>query len=150
MVTLVRPDSPHLWSIAINLDFQDFEHELQHLASEYGPPDGLFLLAQQAGAFVGCGAIRRLSESSCEMKRLYVSPQSQNRGVGRLVATTLIAEARALGYESVLLDTLPSMSAARALYESLGFVLVASYRFNPVPGASFMKLDLRDLSGQAN
>jgi GNAT superfamily N-acetyltransferase len=156
MVTLVRPDSTHLWSVAeamvreyaaslnINLDFQDFEHELAHLPVEYGPPRGAFLLALQADSFVGCGAIRPFSESACEMKRLYVSSRNQNNGVGRRLATALIAEARVIGYERMLLDTLLSMASARRLYESLGFTSIKSYRFNPLPGASYMGLDLKD------
>jgi GNAT superfamily N-acetyltransferase len=154
MVALIRPDSPRLWEIArglveeyaatlgVPLDFQGFEHERIHLAAEYGPPYGVFLLAQQDEHFVGCGAIRRFSETTCEMKRLYVRPSNQARGTGRLIATSLIAEARRMGYTAVLLDTLPSMHAAQALYKSLGFEPVAPYRLNPVPGTSFLKLEL--------
>jgi GNAT superfamily N-acetyltransferase len=113
-----------------------------HLAAEYGPPDGVFLLAQQGEHFVGCGAVRRFSETTCEMKRLYVRPSNQARGTGRLIATSLIAEARRMGYQTMLLDTLPSMRAAQALYKSLGFEPVPAYRLNPVPGTSFLKLVL--------
>jgi GNAT superfamily N-acetyltransferase len=151
---LVRADAPHLWSeaarlvrqyadsLGISLDFQDFEHELQHLSTEYAPPDGAFLLAERESRYVGCGAIRRFSTSECEMKRLYVTPDGQHRGIGRSIATALIEEARALGYSRMLLDTLPDMQRAHALYASLGFRPVAPYRFNPIPGTTFMQLDL--------
>jgi len=154
MVALIRPNSSLRWAIArelveeyaatlgIPLDFQGFEHERLHLAAEYGPPHGVFLLAQQKAEFIGCGALRRFSETTCEMKRLYVRPSSQTRGVGRMIATSLIAEARSLGYAAMLLDTLPSMHAAHTLYESLGFKPVPAYRLNPVPGTSFLKLEL--------
>jgi len=42
----------------------------------------------------------------------------------------------------MLLDTVPTMTAALALYRALGFRDVAAYRANPVPGATFMALDL--------
>lgn len=76
------------------------------------------------------------------MKRLYVRPEGQGRGIGRLLATALIAQARDLGYRSVVLDTLPSMTAAQGLYRSLGFLPTQPYRFNPVAGAVFLKLEL--------
>lgn len=155
MLQLRRSDSPQLWeaarrlveeyaaSLHLDLDFQDFGHEIESLATEYGPPGGLFLLAEQDGGFIGCGGLRRFSEAACEMKRLYVVPAHQKGGVGRALAEALIVAAREYGYETMLLDTLPSMKRAQDLYLSLGFVPTPPYRYNPVPGTTFMKLQLR-------
>lgn len=154
MIAIVRADSPERWAAAtrlvseyaasldVALDFQDFDHELRSLSTEYAAPNGSFMLAQDGEHSIGCGGIRRFSESACEMKRLYVSPPGRNRGVGRMLAEALIREARTARYQRVLLDTLPSMQGAQALYRLLGFQPVAAYRFNPVPGASFMILEL--------
>ena len=76
------------------------------------------------------------------MKRLYVRPEAQGRGLGRALVERVLAEARALGYARVLLDTLPQMGTAQRLYERLGFRDVEPYRPNPVPGARFLALDL--------
>jgi putative acetyltransferase len=59
-----------------------------------------------------------------------------------MLMDTLIEMAREIGYERMRLDTLPSMTRAMEIYRSLGFREIAAYRANPVPGASFLELDL--------
>jgi hypothetical protein len=76
------------------------------------------------------------------MKRLYVAPAHRGAGIGRAIVRTLVDKARALGYRAMLLDTLDSMTAARNLYASAGFVATAAYRHNPLPGAMFWRLPL--------
>ena len=61
------------------------------------------------------------------MKRLYAIPAQRGQGVGRVLAEGIIAEARRLGYQQMLLDTLEFMREAQALYRSLGFVPTAAY-----------------------
>lgn len=64
--------------------------------------------------------------------------------MGRIIAETLIGRGRQLGYKMMLLDTLPSMSRAHDLYESLGFRPTIPYRYNPLPGATFWQLELAE------
>jgi len=129
-------------SLGLDLSFQNFEHELDNLESEYAPPSGAFVLAVENGQFVGCAGLRRFSEGAGEIKRLYLLPQARGRGVGRELAEAIVGAARQIGYERLLLDTLPSMTAARSLYLSLGFKPVDAYRFNPVAGTTFLQLTL--------
>ena len=53
-----------------------------------------------------------------------------------------IDAARTLGYRRLLLDTVARLAPAVALYESLGFVEIDAYRFNPMPDARYFALDL--------
>ena len=154
MAELIQPDSRSLWetarelvreyaaSLNVSLDFQNFDEELQHFETEYAPPIGAFLLARNEGEFLACGALRRFSVTDCEMKRLYVRPSGRNLGLGRQLALALIAEAKSLGYNRILLDTLPTMQPAHALYQTLGFTPTEPYRFNPIEGTTYLKLDL--------
>ena len=85
---------------------------------------------------------RPVDAATCEMKRLYVRPAAQGRGLGLALVDRLLAEARAIGYRRVVLDTLPQMATAQRMYERLGFHDIPPYRSNPVPGARYLGLDL--------
>jgi len=125
--------------IETNLCFQGFAAECASLPGAYAPPRGRLLLAEAGGQDVGCVALRPLDAATAEMKRLYVRPAWRATGLGRRLATTVIAEAAALGYERLRLDTLPSMRAAIAMYRGLGFHEIDAYYVNPVPGALFLE-----------
>jgi putative acetyltransferase len=154
MAELIHPDSASLWeaarvlvreyaaSLGVSLDVQNFDEELRHFETEYALPGGAFLLARKESEFVGCGAIRRFSAAECEMKRLYVRPAGRKLGLGRELALALINEGKSLGYKRMLLDTLPTMQSAQSLYNSLGFVPTEPYRFNPIVGSAYLKLEL--------
>jgi ribosomal protein S18 acetylase RimI-like enzyme len=120
-------------SLPVDLSFQDFESELADPLGVYE----LVLLAEG-----GCVALRRLDESICEMKRLYVRPSARGTGLGRQLAEAVISAAQTRGYRRMLLDTLPTMEAAQRLYRSLGFRETEQYRFNPVPGTTYLELEL--------
>lgn len=124
--------------------FDDFDSELAALPGIYGPPDGCLLLACDDSSPVGCVAFRRIEDGVCEMKRLFVRPSHRGRRVGIALAQRIIEEARRRGYRRMRLDTLPLMTSAIALYESLGFVYITNYRRNPPPGAKFMELNLEE------
>lgn len=88
-------------------------------------------------------ALRRFTDDIGEMKRLYLRPAWRGTGLRRALAAAVSAEARAAGYATLRLDTLPTMTPAQRLYRTLGFREIAAYRANPVHGASYMELVLR-------
>jgi ribosomal protein S18 acetylase RimI-like enzyme len=130
--------------IGISLCFQNFDQELATLPGKYAPPGGRLLLAYEYEELAGCIALRAVDDSRCEMKRLFVRPAFRGTGLGRVLVEAIIKEARGIGYQSMLLDTLPGrMDSAIALYRKMGFEEIEPYYENPVADAKFMELKLQ-------
>jgi putative acetyltransferase len=126
---------------------QDFERELASLPGQYGPPTGSLLLALhrspgESDEPIGCVGLRKLEKGICEMKRLYVRPGFREEGTGQALVENLIADASAMGYLKMRLDTLPIMRQAQGLYRRLGFVEIPPYLKNPTPNAICFELAL--------
>jgi GNAT superfamily N-acetyltransferase len=125
--------------VGVDLSFQHFEEEVAALPAGYD----VLLVAWLGDEPAGCVGVRSLGGGTCEMKRLFVRPSARGTGVGRMLALASIERARALGYERMWLDNLPShMGAAYELYKTLGFTEIAPYNDNPLPGVVFMELKL--------
>lgn len=131
----------YMRELPVDLAFQNADRELAALETMYGPPDGRLLLARRGNDVAGCVAIRAQGDGACEMKRLYLLPHARGGGSGRALAEAAIETARQMGYRTMRLDTLASMTAAQQLYRTLGFREIAPYYANPHP-AVFLELDL--------
>ena len=94
------------------------------------PPVGIFLVARLDGEPAGCGAVRRVvggPAQTAEIKRMYTVPGARRRGVSRALLARLEAEAAALGYARLQLETGLRQPEAIALYEAAGYHRIPSY-----------------------
>jgi putative acetyltransferase len=92
------------------------------------PPEGIFLvLRDDGGRAVGCGGVARFDAARGEVKRMYVVPEARGLGLGRRLLEELEAQARALGYTSVVLETGDRQPEALGLYESSGYERIPCY-----------------------
>ncbi|ARQ01201.1 GNAT family N-acetyltransferase [Pseudorhodoplanes sinuspersici] len=131
-------------SLNVDLGFQGIESEFATLPGKYALPSGaIFLALDDEGPTVGTVAIRPFERpGACEMKRLYVRPKGRGMGAGKALAKAAIAFAETAGYAEILLDSLPSMTAAARLYERLGFRETEPYWDNILPGVRYFSLTL--------
>jgi len=111
--------------------------DMDSISSQYAKPSGIFLVLMGNERVVGTGAIRRLDEQTCELKRMWFLPAYRGKGYGTRMSERLFEFARAAGYQRVRLDTSPLLEVANRLYQRLGFHPVE--RYNDGPGTIFME-----------
>jgi len=148
-------------SLDIDLAYQNFADEISMLPGKYSPTaggalllafgtrekqgekaDGTELATKQSQTPLGCACLRALSSSRCELKRLYVVPSARGLGIGKQLLREMVMIAEDNGYSELVLDTLPSMVAAREMYRAFGFQECDRYYDSPIKGTSFLCLSI--------
>jgi GNAT superfamily N-acetyltransferase len=106
-------------------------------------PNGLLLVATLRGAAVGCGALKlHINTQIAEVKRMWVAPDVRGLGIGRRLLERLSTEAASRGMVILRLETNRSLTEAKHLYQSAGFVEVEPFNYEPYAHHWFQK-DLR-------
>ena len=110
------------------------DRDMQEL-HKLSPPHGRLLLIQYNADIAGLGGLRKIGDGIGEIKRMYVRPGFQGKGLGRKILNALIEEARSIGYQRLRLDVGPYSVAARKLYETSGFIPIEPYPESEPPAA---------------
>ncbi len=124
------------------LEIQKYDHEVENLEEKYGLPKGRLYVAYFENKVAGCIALRPLSDTACEMKRLYVVPQFRGNGIAKILIEKIVSDAKEIGYSEMLLDTLPFLETAIKMYKKMGFYEIGCYNDSPLDNTIYMKLDL--------
>ncbi|GAA4392935.1 GNAT family N-acetyltransferase [Hymenobacter koreensis] len=88
-------------------------------------PKHVFLLVCNDDEAVGCGAVRPISDSIGEVKRMYAKYPGQ--GIGRAVLAGLEAAAWQAGYAELWLETRTSNTEACSFYQKRGYRRIPNY-----------------------
>lgn len=126
--------------LKIDLSFQRFDEELNALKTMYAKPEGGIILCKTTDSITGCAGIRKINDDTAELKRMYIKPAFQNRGMGKRLLQLAIELACSLNYKSIRLDTLDYMIAAIKLYKKSGFCEIPAYYHNPNTNALYFEL----------
>ena len=95
--------------------------------SDTSGPRSVFLIARVDGEPTGCGALRRIDDTTAEIKRMYVAPTGRRRGIARRILAELERAAAEFGYRAVRLETGIYQAEAIALYESSGYRRIPAF-----------------------
>jgi ribosomal protein S18 acetylase RimI-like enzyme len=126
-----RELADYLAFIGDALDADGLDHDIAHWQEEYDGRTGVLLLvADAAGEVVGTAAVRLLGPGLGELKRMWLRPFCQGRGLGRRLMDASLDEARRLGCRALRLDTQAKMEAAVHLYHAYGFSEIPRYNDN--------------------
>lgn len=126
----------------IDLSFQHFEEELSGLREMYSFPKGGIILCKDGEEYIACVGIRRLDEQTAEMKRMYVKPDQQGKGIASELVKRSLEMAKECNYTSLVLDTLSTMTPAMNLYKKSGFEEIPAYYHNPNTTVIYFKKNL--------
>ena len=125
--------------LTVDLSFQDFGNEVNHIHQKYSLPNGVLFLAEDDQRPVACAGLRRLDIKTVELKRMFVMKEHRGKGIGKSLLSKALETAEEQGYDRMVLDSLPDMKAAQALYISYGFYRIAPYYHSPVEGTAFFE-----------
>lgn len=107
---------------------EETERVIAALPAPYLPPRGGLWVAWDGDDAVGCVALQPIADDVAELKRMYVPPEARRRGIARRLTEHAIAVATELGYTTLRLGTLSTMTSAQQLYTGLGFRRIEPYR----------------------
>lgn len=116
------------------------EAELYVAVDEGGHLVGTVTFCPQASAYREVAA-----GSEGEFRMLAVAPGARRRGVAESLVRLCVERSEELGYDAVVLSSLPAQRAAHRLYERIGFRRVPERDWRPRPDVELLafRLDLR-------
>ncbi|MBO4845310.1 MAG: GNAT family N-acetyltransferase [Lachnospiraceae bacterium] len=100
--------------------FVSFDKELNDLTGYYS--GGAIMVGYENDNPVACVAIRKINDTTCEGKRLFIKPEYRGNGYARIMIKAMTDKASEIGFKEVVFTTKPEvMSVGYGLYKRMGF-----------------------------
>lgn len=114
---------------ALDGDLAIRDGDEKYFHAQYNKTDNIkhAILVFEGDNAVGCGALRHFDNSTIEIKRMFVSPESRGKGIATIILNALEDWARSLGYTHAVLETGNKYPEAIALYTKNGFQRIPNY-----------------------
>ncbi|MES2371646.1 MAG: GNAT family N-acetyltransferase [Bacteroidota bacterium] len=102
-----------------------FDETTDHLFELFqSTPASAYFVAEKENMILGGAGIfptDGLPGGTCELVKMYLSPNARGMGLGRQMIDQCLRVAKENGYHSVYLETMPELKKAMSVYEKFGF-----------------------------
>jgi len=97
--------------------------DLKDIEQSYLDQGGAFyVLEDKPGSIIGAYGLYPIDETTCELRKMYLSKSFRGKGLGKLLLEDALAQAKRMGFEKVALETASVLTEAISLYKSYGFL----------------------------
>ena len=115
--------------------------EMEDIQKNYFDNGGVFLVMIDDDRIICTGAVHKLEDGICELKRLWLLTEYHGRGLGYRMMQELLSFARTQGYERMRLETDPvSQKPAMEFYKRVGFHEIPF--INPTPDEEDIMMEM--------
>jgi ribosomal protein S18 acetylase RimI-like enzyme len=136
---VVKLNAYGLAAASVPADADVYAGDLDDITTTYLTGRATMLIGDFDGQVIAMGALRPLSDTTCEISRMRVDPSAQGRGYGKQILAALEAQASDFGYDAAVLLTGPNQHPAIDLYQTAGYTIVAIEDHGDVPGVRMRK-----------
>ena len=95
------------------------------LSELFQKPRSVYYVAEtEEGQITGGGGIyptEGLPEDTCELVKMYLSPEARGKGLGRSIIERCLETAKSYGFKQIYIESMPELKQALKIYEKFGF-----------------------------
>mgnify|MGYP001058139086 FL=1 len=102
---------------------RSLREEIERIPAYYSERGGSFWIATLSGELVGMFGLEAVAPRTLELRRMYVAPTAQRRGIAATLLKFAEQQSRLAGAEWLVLSTSELQQAALALYRNNGYEL---------------------------
>jgi putative acetyltransferase len=102
-----------------------FDPSTDHLYELFQEPRAAYFVAEENGHLLGGAGIfpsNGLPDGTCELVKMYLSPESRGKGLGGKLISLCLDRAKQEGFSQVYIETMPELRRAMTVYEKFGFI----------------------------
>jgi putative acetyltransferase len=115
---------PHMAKAFEGYIARSLQEEIDRIPAYYGERNGGFWVAAEGPRIVGMFGLELLSSDAMELRRMYVDPDAQRRGIARRMLRFAEDECRKRNVGRLDLSTSELQGPALSLYQNAGYELM--------------------------